>query len=233
MNFDKNMQKKVARLVGVAAIVVFAIMYGIGHHFSSGTWDVPSPKPQGIVATADYGFQKLFFGDKYSNGEYIEGTSVISGMPSSNPPPISNAGNSSELTDNSVAASAPTPAPSTSDNSVPSEAAASSSMIAENAKFGQIGQCKLTSVAKVSTRLDDTPGSGSAINYADGTFGVSYDTVPGVDDSQPGDQIKLCLVSIPSSCPAGEDDGSVYSAENLRTKQSWSLPNSSHECGGA
>lgn len=232
MTFNSTSRKRLATVIAIVAIAAFMVMYGIGHHFVSNGLVQQEQKPQGIIATADYGYQKLFFGDKFSNGEYMPETSIISGDPNKWLPRDASVSNASETTKNIVTAStAQTPA--TPAASQLSADAASSPMIAENAKFGQIGQCKFTSVAKVGTRLEDTPGSGSAINYSDGTFGVSYDAVPGIDDSRPGDQIKLCLVSIPSDCPAGEDAGSVYSAENTRTKQSWSLPNSSHECGGA
>ncbi len=229
MIFDGLMRKRLTRAIIIAALLVFAVMYGIGHHFVSNGLIEQEQKPQGIIATADYGFQKLFFGDKFSNGLYMPDTSIISGMSQASP---QNLGNTSEMTNGSVAA-VPAAAPVLSNNNQPTETASSASMIAENAKFGQIGQCKLTSVTKISTRLEDTPGSGSAINYADGTYGVSYDTVPGVDDSRQGDQIKLCLSSVESDCPPGADRGGTYSAENLRTKATWSLPDSEHECGGA
>ncbi len=97
----------------------------------------------------------------------------------------------------------------------------------------QVGACAQTTVQQVGTRLENTPGSGSAISYADGVSQVSYDQVPGIDASQSGDAIKLCLVSLPQNCPPGDDRGKVYSATNLRTGQTWSEPDSEHMCGGA
>jgi hypothetical protein len=97
----------------------------------------------------------------------------------------------------------------------------------------QVGACVQTSVQQIGTRLDNTPGSGSAISYADGVSQVSYDQVPGIDASQPGDPIKLCLVSLPQNCPPGDDRGKVYSGTNLRTGQTWSEADSEHSCGGA
>jgi hypothetical protein len=96
-----------------------------------------------------------------------------------------------------------------------------------------VGQCVQTSVQQVGTRLENTPGSGSAISYADGVSQVSYDQVPGIDASQAGDPVKLCLVSLPQNCPPGDDRGKVYSATNLKTNQTWSEPDSEHMCGGA
>jgi hypothetical protein len=97
----------------------------------------------------------------------------------------------------------------------------------------QVGQCTLTSVKSVGTRLEGTPGSGSAIEYADGGDQVSYDQVLGIDDSHAGDPIKLCLASLPQNCPAGDDRGKVYDATNLRTGETWSEADSEHSCGGA
>ena len=97
----------------------------------------------------------------------------------------------------------------------------------------QVGQCTQTTVKTVGARLEGTPGSGSAIEYADGGTQVSYDQIPGIDDSQPGDVVKLCLVSLPSNCPAGDDRGKVYFGTNLRTGETWGEPDSEHSCGGA
>ena len=105
--------------------------------------------------------------------------------------------------------------------------------VATNAPPTQVGECVQTTVQQVGTRLENTPGSGSAISYADGVSQVSYDQVPGIDASQAGDAIKLCLVSLPQNCPPGDDRGKVYSAANLRTGQTWSEPDSEHMCGGA
>jgi hypothetical protein len=96
-----------------------------------------------------------------------------------------------------------------------------------------VGECVQTTVQQVGTRLENTPGSGSAISYANGVSQVSYDQVPGIDASQAGDGVKLCLVSLPQNCPPGDDRGKVYSATNLRTGQTWSEPDSEHMCGGA
>lgn len=96
-----------------------------------------------------------------------------------------------------------------------------------------VGQCVQTTVQQIGTRLENTPGSGSAISYADGISQVSYDQVPGIDGSQAGDAVKLCLISLPQNCPPGDDRGKTYTATNLRTGQSWTEADSEHMCGGA
>jgi uncharacterized protein len=102
-----------------------------------------------------------------------------------------------------------------------------------------IGQCTKTTISKIGTRLTEGVngpnilGSGSLISYADGGGQVSYDTVPGIEHSRVGDKVLLCLVSVPTSCPPGDDRGKLYSTKNLRTGETWRLPNSQHSCGGA
>lgn len=100
-----------------------------------------------------------------------------------------------------------------------------------------VGDCTDTTVKIVTTRLYDdhgnVPGSGSAIEYTNGINQVSYDQIPEVDTSKPGDAIHLCLTQLPTDCPPGDNRGKIYSAINRRTRGSWTLPDSEHSCGGA
>ena len=96
-----------------------------------------------------------------------------------------------------------------------------------------VGQCTNTKVIKLGTRLLDTPGSGTAIQFANSIALVSYDIVPAAEASKPGDKVKMCLKSVPRNCPPGDERGKVYTVTNLRTHQSFTLPDSQHECGGA
>jgi hypothetical protein len=100
-----------------------------------------------------------------------------------------------------------------------------------------VGQCVNTSVAKVTYRLeaDGQPivGSGSAVQYTNKIYGVSYEQVSAVDNSRSGDPVTLCLVSVPMDCPPGDERGKVYEATNLRTHEKWALPDAAHMCGGA
>ena len=97
----------------------------------------------------------------------------------------------------------------------------------------RVGQCVQTRVKEVETRLENTPGSGSAISFENGGYQVSYDQVRAVDRSRPGDPVTMCLVSIPKGCPPGDDRGREYRSTNKRTGLSWTLPDSEHMCGGA
>ncbi len=97
----------------------------------------------------------------------------------------------------------------------------------------RVGQCSVTTVKQIASRLEGMPGSGSAISYANGGYQVSYDTIPAIKASRSGDSVKLCLVSIPRHCPPGDARGRVYRANNLRSGGSWTAPDAEHGCGGA
>ncbi len=96
----------------------------------------------------------------------------------------------------------------------------------------EIGACTETTITDIGYRLGE-PGTGSAISYANGGVGISYDTIPEIHRSQIGDAVKLCLVSVPEDCPPRDDRGKIYRATNLRTGESWEAPDSQHSCGGA
>ncbi len=101
-----------------------------------------------------------------------------------------------------------------------------------------VGQCADTKVLRVETRLVDgsgqpVKGSGSAVEFVNGGYQVSYDTIPEVEASRPGDVVRVCLISIPHPCPPGDKRGRVYKTTNQRTKDSWTLPDAEHSCGGA
>ncbi len=97
----------------------------------------------------------------------------------------------------------------------------------------KVGQCDGTTISQIGTRLQNVAGSGSAVNYADGGYQVSYDTIQNVQDWSVGDSVNLCLVSIPTNCPPGDNCGKVYDATNLRTGETWEAQDSEHSCGGA
>ncbi len=103
---------------------------------------------------------------------------------------------------------------------------------------GRIGLCTATTVAFVGTRLEDgaghpVPDSGASVRLANGVYGVSYDHVPAVQHARRGDRALTCLVRLPSHCPPGDDRGRWYTTTDLRTMESWTLPDAEHMCGGA
>lgn len=108
----------------------------------------------------------------------------------------------------------------------------------------KIPKCKQTNISEISARLGeiingkfipaDPKEVGTAISYSNKTYGVSYDYVPAISErSRIGDPVKLCLISYYTHCPEGDDRGKIYKAINLRTKETWSLSDAEHICGGA
>jgi len=102
-----------------------------------------------------------------------------------------------------------------------------------------VGECVNTTIVLIGTRFQDgttnqnIPGSGSSVEFKNGGYQVSYETVSAIEHSKVGDPVRMCLVSIPDNCPKGDYRGRVYLTTNMRTHQSWREANSEHECGGA
>jgi hypothetical protein len=109
--------------------------------------------------------------------------------------------------------------------------------VCEPARAGHLprhaGACVRTTIKSIETRLQGVPGSGSAVSFENGGYQVSYDIVRAIENSKAGDRAWMCLASIPRHCPKGDDRGRVYRTTNLRTHQTWKLPDSEHMCGGA
>ncbi len=104
------------------------------------------------------------------------------------------------------------------------------------ASVSRVGQCAATRIDWVGPRLGDVEGEppqGTSITFENGVRQVSYDREASVLASRAGDEARVCLISIPSHCPAGDDRGRIYEATNLRTRLHWRLPDASHDCGGA
>jgi len=101
------------------------------------------------------------------------------------------------------------------------------------------GTCARTKIAAVEHRLRDGPngpfiaGSGSAVRFVNGGYQVAYAEIEAVRSSRAGDSVFICLIRVPRGCPAGDARGRVYTTTNLRTLESWTMPDSEHECGGA
>ncbi len=70
---------------------------------------------------------------------------------------------------------------------------------------------------------DTNFSSGTSVFYQNGGSQVSYDKILAIVNSKRGDHVLICLVFIPSNCPAGDDRGKIYTTTNLRTLDSWTL----------
>ncbi len=53
------------------------------------------------------------------------------------------------------------------------------------------------------------------------------------DDFKIGDKINLCLVSVPSECPEGDERGKVYEVTNYKNAKRFTGVDAWHSCGGA
>jgi uncharacterized protein len=106
----------------------------------------------------------------------------------------------------------------------------------------KINQCMNTAVVDITDRfganltpLVDSSGfdSGSAANFKNGGFVVSYSKEPALLSAKRGDPVRMCLVSIPKNCPPGDNRGREYRIINLRTNETVVMSDSQHMCGGA
>jgi uncharacterized protein len=105
----------------------------------------------------------------------------------------------------------------------------------------QLGQCTMSKITRIGTRFGQPlkppsgpmDSSGSAVLFANGGIQISYDFVAPLAESKVGDEVLICLLSLPQNCPPGDDRGKVYVTTDTRTGGTWSMPDSQHMCGGA
>lgn len=95
--------------------------------------------------------------------------------------------------------------------------------------------CGGSTITQTGPRLegDTTNDSGTSVSFRNGIYQVSYDKEEAILQSKKGDHVMICLVFVPKGCPKGDTRGRIYTTTNLRTLQSWTLPDSQHSCGGA
>jgi hypothetical protein len=105
----------------------------------------------------------------------------------------------------------------------------------------RIGTSVATTITRIGTRFSDRLvkpqadgiDEGTSVDLKNGVYGISYAYVEAVARSRIGDRAITCLVALPTGCPKGDDRGKMYTTTNLRTLDSWTLPDSQHMCGGA
>ena len=112
-------------------------------------------------------------------------------------------------------------------------ASCGAAVAAPRSPLKRVGDCTITTIAEIGSRLEGAPDSGVSISYANGVYGVSYESVQAIKRSRTGDRVRLCLRSLPTGCPKGDERGKVYEARNRRNGLRWSLPDAQHMCGGA
>src|SRR4051812_28297359 len=98
----------------------------------------------------------------------------------------------------------------------------------------RVGACVRTTIARVTQRLEDgnthrlIADSGSAVEFANGLYQVSYDQVPAVNRARRGGPVVVCRISRPQHWPPGDVRGKLYTTTNFRPQDSWSLPDAEH-----
>lgn len=105
----------------------------------------------------------------------------------------------------------------------------------------RIGECRETRITQITTRWGDPltydedyySASGSFVRFSNGGNQVSFSKVGALIRSRVRDRVRMCLVSVPQFCPRGDDRGRTYRTTNLRTGESWTLPDDTRVCGGA
>ena len=110
-----------------------------------------------------------------------------------------------------------------------------------------ISACSLTTVESKRFRMAPSPGdagykpSASAvgkevlISLANGigVYAGDGDAFILSNDFAPGHSVKLCLRSVPKTCPPGDQRGKTYSLTDRQTHRSVKGIDSWHLCGGA
>ncbi|MGO8912539.1 MAG: hypothetical protein ACLQDM_24880 [Bradyrhizobium sp.] len=104
----------------------------------------------------------------------------------------------------------------------------------------KIGECADTTITSITDRFgaDLTPSKkgsdkGTFVRFSNSGVQVSLVKERSIVRSQIFDKVNMCLVEIPTGCPAGDIRGRVYKTTNLRTHETWSLPNDVKGCNGA
>ncbi len=104
----------------------------------------------------------------------------------------------------------------------------------------RIGECRETRIVQITTRFGgpltydkDDLDSGSFVRFSNGGTQMSFSKIEELIRSRVRDRVRMCLVSIPKLCPPRDDRGRSYTTTNLRTGESWTLPDDTRVCGGA
>jgi hypothetical protein len=104
----------------------------------------------------------------------------------------------------------------------------------------KVGECADTTITSITDRFgaDLTPSKkgsdkGTFVRFSNSGVQVSLVKERSIVRSQIFDKVSMCLVDVPKGCPAGDNRGRVYKTTNLRTGESWSLPNDVRSCSGA
>lgn len=104
----------------------------------------------------------------------------------------------------------------------------------------RVGECRQSRIVQITTRWGETLTydqgdslSGSLVRFSNGGIQVTFFKVGELFRSRVRDRVRICLVEVLEDCPPGDDRGRRYRTTNLRTGESWTLPDDTRMCGGA
>jgi hypothetical protein len=102
------------------------------------------------------------------------------------------------------------------------------------------GECRQSRIVQIATRWGETltydqedSSSGSLVRFSNGGIQMTFFKVRELFRSRVRDRVRICLVKVLEDCPPGDDRGRSYRTTNLRTGESWTLPDDTRMCGGA
>ena len=75
--------------------------------------------------------------------------------------------------------------------------------------------------------------TGISISFNNGVGLVSYYDEPVALREKSGDEVQICLISVPKNCPKGDVRGKVYGVYDTKQRRAYQMADSQHECGGA
>lgn len=103
----------------------------------------------------------------------------------------------------------------------------------------QVGDCARTTIKGLTDRFGEPleaggdEMSGSAVEFTNGGWQVSYGHEEGLGLSEIEDEVTTCLVSRIRDCPKDDDRGHTYVTFNESKRVFWVLTDTQHICGGA
>jgi hypothetical protein len=83
----------------------------------------------------------------------------------------------------------------------------------------KVGQCAAIQVAEVHPLLEGSADytSGIGVELKNRGHQVSYEDDAAMRESRSGDDVVMCLTSIPRRCPPGDVRGRIYTTTDLRS----------------